>query len=308
LAEPHTVAGQPERALGREFEVDAGGLCLWACGLEALVREDAEIEASKLEPELARVELGHEQEVVDETLQTFPPLLDQVWAQRPGGFRRSKVWWETRRLRDDPARRRGAGPLTRALLELDGEPAGYALYRVQQEWSGGPSSGTVTVLEAVAPTPEATRELWRWLLDFDWTSQFVADLLPLDHPLFLLLAEPRRMAFELNDGVWLRLVDVGAALSARSYEDDGELVLELADPFCPWNEGRWHVSAAGAERTDAGADLHLDATGLGSVYLGGFGFGDLLRASRVEELRAGAVARADALFRTGIAPWCAEIF
>ena len=69
----------------------------------------------------------------------------------------------------------------------------------------------------VAPTPEATRELWRWLLDFDWTSEFVADLLPLDHPLFLLLAEPRRMRFALNDGVWVRLVDVGEALAARGY-------------------------------------------------------------------------------------------
>ncbi len=198
--------------------------------------------------------------------------------------------------------------MNRALLELDVEPAGYALYKVAQDWRGGSSSGAMTVLEAVTPTPEATRELWRWLLDFDWTSRFVADLLPLDHPLFLLLAEPRRMGFELNDGVWVRLVDVGKALSARSYSGDGEVVLELADAFCPWNDGRWRVSAGGVERTDADADLRLGSTGLGSVYLGGFGFADLLRASRVDELRPGAVARADALFRTGIDPWCAEIF
>ena len=97
------------------------------------------------------------------------------------------------------ARRRG-GPLHRALLSLDGEPAGYALYRVAQDWESGFSKGTVTIQEVVTPTAEATRELWRWLFDFDWTSQFVADLLPLDHPLFLLLAEPRRMQFKVNDG------------------------------------------------------------------------------------------------------------
>jgi predicted acetyltransferase len=244
----------------------------------------------------------------DESVRIFPALYEQAFAQRPGLSSCGRPWWETRRLAVDPAGRQGRPPLNRALLELDGEPAGYALYRVEQDWSSGSSTGSLTVIEAVTPTPEATRELWRWLLDFDWTSKIVADLLPLDHPLFLLLAEPRRMQFQLNDGVWVRLVDVGAALSARSLEGDSEVVLELTDSFCPWNEGRWRVTPGGTERTDADATLRLDSTGLGSVYLGGFGFGDLLRASRVHELRPGAVERADALFHTELLPWCAEIF
>jgi predicted acetyltransferase len=244
---------------------------------------------------------------LEEAAKLFPPLYEQVFAQRPGTFTRSKAWWETRKLADDPARRRG-GPLHRALLELDGEPAGYALYRVAQDWESGYSKGTVTIQEVVTPTPEATRELWRWLLDFDWTSQFVAGLLPLDHPLFLLLAEPRRMQFRTNDGVWVRLIDIPAALSARSYAGDGEIVLEVTDAFLPENAGRYRVTAGGTERTEDGADLSLDVTGLGSVYLGGFGFGDLVRASRAEELTEGAAARGDALFSTGIEPWCAEIF
>ena len=244
---------------------------------------------------------------LEEAARTFPALYEEVRAQRPGLFARSTAWWETRKLFDDPARRQG-GPLNRALLELDGEPAGYALYRVKQDWHNGFSRGVVTIVEAVTPTPEATRELWRWLLDFDWTSEFAADLLPLDHPLFLLLAEPRRMQFTLNDGVWVRLIDVGGALSARSYRGDGEIVLELTDDVLPENAGRWRVSASGVERTDASAELRLDVTGLGTVYLGGFGFGDLVRASRAQELVGGATERADALFSTGIRPWCAEIF
>jgi predicted acetyltransferase len=159
----------------------------------------------------------------------------------------------------------------------------------------------------VTPTPESARELWRWLFDFDWTSQFVADLLPLDHPLFLLLAEPRRMQFTLNDGVWVRLVDVGAALSARAY-NDGEIVLELADAFLPENAGRWRVTPSGTERTGDPADLQLDVTAVGSVYLGGFTFSDLVLASRAVELTDGAAERADALFATGLDPWNAEIF
>src|SRR5207302_4256203 len=98
-----------------------------------------------------------------------------------------------------------------------------------------------SVVEAVAPSPESTRELWRWLLDFDWTSQFQANVLPLDHPLFLLLAEPRRMRFELNDGVWVRLLDLEAAFAARTFAAAGDVVVELTDPFLPENAGRWRI-------------------------------------------------------------------
>jgi predicted acetyltransferase len=244
---------------------------------------------------------------LEEAADVFPPLYEAVRRRRPGMFERSEAWWETRRLYDDPNRRQG-GPLNRALLELEGKPAGYALYRVAQDWASGVSAGTVTILEVVAPEPAAARELWRWLLDFDWTSQFVADLLPLDHELFLLLAEPRRMKFELNDGVWVRLVDVGAALSARAYDGDGAVVLEVSDAFCPWNEGRWRVSAAGVERVDDEPDLALDVTALGSVYLGGFSFETLKHSERVKEFTNRAIPLADRLFGTSAAPWCAEIF
>jgi predicted acetyltransferase len=243
---------------------------------------------------------------LEEAARLFPPLFEQVRAQRPGMFERSQAWWETRRLYDDPARRHG-GPKHRALLELAGEPAGYAIYNVKQDWRGGSTAGVVTITEAVAVTPEAIRELWRWLLDFDWTSEFRADLLPLDHELFLLLAEPRRMEFAINDGVWLRLIDVGAALSARTY-GGGEIVLEVEDAFLPENAGRWRVDAGGAACTEDPADLRLDVTAVGSVYLGGFTFADLVRGSRARELTEGAAKRADALFRTDVQPWCPEIF
>lgn len=244
---------------------------------------------------------------LEEAARTFPALYDELCVQRPGMFSRSTEWWETRKLFDDPARRQG-GPLNRALLELDGEPAGYALYRVKQDWHHGYSKGVVTIAEVITPKPEATRELWRWLFDFDWTSEFVADLLPLDHPLFLLLAEPRRMHFTVNDGVWVRLIDLPGALAARTYGNAEPVVLDVVDALLPENGGRWRISNAGAERTDAAADLRLDVAQLGSVYLGGFDFSGLARALLVEELRPDAAVRADELFRTGVEPWCAEIF
>jgi predicted acetyltransferase len=243
---------------------------------------------------------------LEEAARTFPPLYEQVVAQRPGMFVRSKDWWETRKLFDDPVRRQG-GPKNLALLELDGKPAGYSIYNVKQDWASGVSKGTVNIVEVVTPTPESARELWRWLLDFDWTSEFSANLLPLDHELFMLVAEPRRLRFQVGDGVWVRLIDVGQALSARTY-NDGEIVLDVDDAFLPENGGRWRVTPSGAERTDDAADVRLDVTGLGSVYLGGFTFDALVRSSRAHELTEGAAVRADALFRTSIEPWCPEIF
>jgi predicted acetyltransferase len=243
----------------------------------------------------------------DEAADVFPPLYEQLRAQRPGLISRTDTWWRTRRLADDPARRQG-GPLTYALLTLDGATAGYALYRVAQDWRAGASKGTVRIVEAIAAAPEAARELWRWLLDFDWTSQFVAGMLPLDHPLFQLLAEPRQMAFTVNEAISVRLVDVQTALASRAYSGDGEVVLDVSDETAPWNSGRYRVGAGGVDRTEADADIWLGVAALGSVYLGGFGFADLARGLRLEELRPGAVDRADALFRTTAEPWCAEIF
>ena len=81
----------------------------------------------------------------------------------------------------------------------------------------------------------------------------------------------------MGDCLWVRLVDVGAALSGRAYASDGALVFEVRDAVCPWNEGRWKLEAGAAARTDAAADLALDVDALGSAYLGGVVFRELGR-------------------------------
>ena len=214
-------------------------------------------------------------------------------------------------LADRPERRGGAGPKHRALLEVDGGPAATR------------STGTAGLVRGVSTTGTVLRRrgdrrrrrrrpraIWRFLLDIDWTSTIEADLLPLDHPLFL-LARPSRGACgcTLGDGLWVRLVDVGAALSARTYAATARSSSSVRDAFCPWNEGRWRARRRRApSEPTRDAELALDAAALGSAYLGGFSFAQLARGGRVEELAAGAVARADALFRHGTAPWCPEIF
>ena len=223
-------------------------------------------------------------------------------------FARSSTWWQTRIL-DDPEWRRGPnGDLQCAVLEHEGQPTAYALYRMNSSFERGLQAGSVSVIEAVGDSPESMRAIWRYLLDIDWMARVKASLLPLDHPLLLLLAEPRRLGFSLRDGVWVRLLDIKPALSARSHQDERSVVIEVLDEFCPWNAGCWRVSSAGVERTDEAPGLRCDIGGLGSVYLGGFTWTQLARALRVQELTPGAIAHADRLFHATAAPWCPEIF
>ena len=116
------------------------------------------------------------------------------------------------------------------------------------------------------------------------------------------------MQFTVNDGVWVRLVDVPGALAARTYADAEPIVLDVIDALLPGEQRPLAGLEQRRRATPAEPDLRLDVAQLGSVYLGGFDFAGLARAFRVEELKPAAAARADDLFRTAIEPWCAEIF
>jgi predicted acetyltransferase len=244
----------------------------------------------------------------DEALDALPPVFERIRLDWPGMFSRNRLWWEHREIDDPEDRRDGAGPKRWVVYERDGAIDGYAVYRHKPGWEEGATTAELRVLEALGTTPEALRDLWAYLLAIDWKAKVNSWILPLGHPLFLLLATPRRMRFRLGDCLWIRIVDVGGALSARRYLSDGPLVMEVADEFCPWNEGRWKLEGGTAERTDAAPDLRLPVQSLGSVYLGGVSFAELARAGRVEEAKPGALARADALFGWDRHPWCPEIF
>ena len=244
----------------------------------------------------------------DEARRTFPRLYDRVRRTTPGFFARSGDWWDLRRLADSAESRGDAGPLNYALAEIDDRPVAYALYRIAQKEEDAGWKRRLHIIEALGADTLGTREIWRFLLEIDWIHEIRASLLPVDHPLFHLVARPDSLNLRTETGLWVRLVDVGAALSGRSYPEDGELVFEVRDAFCPWNEGRWRLAGGAAERTDADADLALDVTVLGSAFLGGIHFAQLAQGGAVEELRPGAIERADGLFRHGLHPWCPEIF
>ncbi len=244
----------------------------------------------------------------DEAREVLPPVYDRVRTQWPGMFSRNDLWWEQREINDPEERREGAGPKRWVAYEHEGSIDAYAAYRHKPGWEEGSTVAELRVVEALGATPTAERDLWGYLLSIDWKATVRAFLLPPDHALFLLLATPRRARYRMGDGLWVRLVDVGTALSGREYASDGSVVFQVHDEFCPWNEGRWKLESGIAERSDADADIALSAQSLGSAYLGGVSFASLARAGRAEELKDGALMRGDTMFRWDRHPWCPEIF
>jgi predicted acetyltransferase len=244
---------------------------------------------------------------LEDALEPCRHVYDTVCPTIPGFTARDDEVWTTFRLADPEEWRRGASPKYAAVVEIDGEPAAYALYRIKPGWEHGFSQSEVRLVETLAAGPTAERELWRFIFGIDLITRVEGRLDPAS-PLFLMVVDPRSLHLRVSEGLWLRLVDVGAALAARSYASDDEIVLDLRDEFCPWNAGRWRVGRSGVERTDGEADLALDVADLASVYLGAFTFSRLAAAERVREVQDGALVRADALFRTSRPPYCPEDF
>ncbi|WP_328913561.1 MULTISPECIES: GNAT family N-acetyltransferase [unclassified Streptomyces] len=233
-------------------------------------------------------------------------IYSRLVAGRPGMLAR-QPGWETQPLLDPPGQRDGAGPLLCALAEVDGETRGYARYAVQSEWSPLGPDGDVKLRDVEALDPATYAALWRYLTSIDLTAKVSFHNRPADDPLLHLVSDLRRCGFAFRDGLHVRLVDVGAALAARTYTTPVDVVLEVEDAFCPWNAGRWRLSGdakgASCERTSDPADLALSAKELGAAYLGGFSLRAMAGAGTVRELRPGALAETSAAFRTDIEPW-----
>ena len=241
----------------------------------------------------------------------FTRVWEQARRDQPGMLALDERWLRSQ-LTDLEQHREGFSPHYRVLYQAGDNPSGFAIYRIKMDWDASGPNGTLRLEMLVAATAEAYAALWRHVLDVDLMARVSAEMRPVDEPLRFLLADSRQPKTRVEDGVWLRLVDVPAALKGRRYAVDGRLGLRVRDAFCPWNDGQYELlgGPGGAECTATGGtpDLALDAADLAALYLGGNRFRTLFEAGRVEELRPGAIAHADAMFATDRAPWCPSHF
>ncbi|MET7618955.1 GNAT family N-acetyltransferase [Streptomyces sp. NPDC005408] len=225
---------------------------------------------------------------------------------RPGMLAR-KPGWERLPLLDPPGQRDGASPLQCVVAERDGEIVGFVRFHNKPEWGAGGPKGTITLRHIEALDPVTYAVLWRFLFDIDLTVQVVTRNRPVDDPLLHLVNDVRRCEVRVRDSMFVRLVELGAALEARTYQTPVDVVFDVTDDFCPWNAGRWRLTGdhkgASCKRTEDDADLALSVRELGSAYLGGISLAALAGAGRVQELRPGALAEASVAFASDIAPW-----
>ncbi|MFF2776865.1 GNAT family N-acetyltransferase [Streptomyces sp. NPDC058052] len=234
------------------------------------------------------------------------PVYARMVPRRPGMTAR-RPGWERLPLLDPPGSRNGASPKQCVLAERDGEVVGYAYYAIKPEWSWAGADGSVIAHEVTALDGAAEAALWRFLCSVDLTAKVRVDSSPVDAAWLRLVSDVRRCEPVAREVLFVRLVDVGAALEARTYQAPVDVVFEVEDAFCPWNAGRWRLTgdAKGAvcARTADAADLALSVRELGSAYLGGTSLASLASAGRVTELRGGALTEASVAFGSGLAPW-----
>jgi len=248
----------------------------------------------------------------EEWLAAAVPLYDRLLAQRPGALDRDADWWRFR-IYDPESRRKGAAALRFALhYDKRGRVDGFASFRVKGGDSGDNPAAEVQVGDIEAAGPSAYAALWRFLLDLDLVRRFSRANAPVDEPLRYLVADSRMISTQLTDSTYARLVDVPAALAARTYAADLDLVIAVSDPLLPHNDSVFRLQAGpdGAEvsATRRRSDVTLSVRDLGAIYLGGTSLSSLRAAGLIEERRAGAVAAITAAFTAPRPPFCPDEF
>ncbi len=232
-------------------------------------------------------------------------LYERYAPTRVGALGRTAGHWDNH-LYDPAETRRGMSGYRFAV-----HPEGYAVYRVRQGWQDRGADGLAAVHELVALTPRAHAALWRHLLDLDLIAWVEHDAAP-DDPLPLLLTDPKQAVRKTSHGLHVRLVDVARALPMRGYSAPADLVVAVADEFCPWNAGRLRITISGGAatvaRTDREPDVSTSSAELGAAFLGGVRLTALAAAGRVQEHSAGAVTALSAAFAGEREPAALEVF
>ncbi len=252
-----------------------------------------------------------------EAAKKVPALFDRLRRARPGQVNRNDAYWED--AWEDPRAIRGG--LSKHFYVLCDD--GYIAYRAKNSWNSD-EVNVLRVEDLFGASTEVEAALWQYLLGVDLVDTITAAR-PLDEPVRWRLEDPRGLSVTgVRDMLWIRVLDVPAALTARRYRHKDTLVLEV-DPAPTWTDGdgrpggdpaagRW-VLEAGPEgsscrraRSGEAPELRLGVAELGAVLMGGQDLTSRAQAGRSVELVSGALERADTLFGSRPAPFSSTGF
>lgn len=247
----------------------------------------------------------------DEAREVFPAAWEAAVNTHSGVPRKSENGWDRWALGLN-----GGGDWGKSwtiVYEEDGKPLGYARYQLKElHVFGEQVHGLVNADEVIHSNPASHAALWNHLLNIDLYDTLGTWRSPSDDSLPWTLADQRQLERKPYDGVWYRMLDVAAALSARTYMAEGSLVLEVEDSYIPEWGGRFELTGgpdgATCTPTTKAADITLPTASLSTIYLGGAKLADLERAGRAEENSDGSIALADAMFAAERDPWCPLMF
>lgn len=249
--------------------------------------------------------------------QLLPPIYERYRAGQPGEIERIDVRWDIELGIVQPPGRPRPGPVVVAIHRDDaGEADGYAMYHGDEKWDEGIPDNVLVLDDLHAASEAAEIDLWRFLCSIDLVATIKAGSRRPREPLPWHLVDARAARLtELGEGLWLRIYDVPAALTGRTYELADRLVLEVVDRLGDGTgpaAGRYALEAGPdgvtCRRTRRAADLELPVSALGAALLGGTRLADAVRGGGAHEHTSGALRRADALFRTSVDPWCTTHF
>jgi predicted acetyltransferase len=242
-----------------------------------------------------------------------PAIHDRCRANRPGEIGRPDTMWDVQLGIVERSWHKDIKQRFHVVCDGDAGPEGYLIYKVKDDWDGRFPDVTVQVIEMAAATPAAYAALWQHVLRLDWVRRVTAEDRPVDEPLRFLLTDPRQLRVTMvADFLWTRLLDVPAALAARTYPVADRLVLDVRDESRPASGGRFALEGgpdgASCAPTREPADLVVGADDLAAAWLGGAPLWLPAAAGRVDEPTPGARGRFDTMFVTQPPPFCGTWF
>jgi predicted acetyltransferase len=244
-----------------------------------------------------------------EVLDVVPALYEDVARWRVGSISRPDWMWKRilKEASEPVAAPYGKGSFVAVHADAHGNDDGYVYYDVDWDDSfatNGGGLGKIRDLWGTSPAVEV--ELWRYLLGIDLVVRWQSDVRPVDEPVRRAMHDARAYESKARfDDQWVRILDVDAALGARTYNrsDAAAVTIGVDDPMFAANCGVWEISASGAARVDTPADVHVDVSTLSAAYLGAVAWHDLATIGSVATTDD-VLDRLDSLFAVRPTPFC----